>query len=124
MAKKFEVYKCNICGNIVEVVHGGKGILVCCGSPMTLLVENTVDAADEKHIPVVEITDKGVKVSVGQVAHPMDENHYIEWIEIIDGNSVSRKYLIPGENPEVVFATDTKEISARAYCNLHGHWKS
>ena len=124
MAKRLEVYKCEICGNIVEVLHGGKGELVCCGQPMDLYEENTVDAAKEKHVPVVEQGDGGVKVKVGSVAHPMEEAHYIEWIEVIEGGSVHRRFLQPGEQPEATFGVEGKGVTARGYCNLHGLWKS
>lgn len=122
-AEKLQVYKCEVCGNIVEVIHGGKGTLVCCGKPMVLYAENTVDAAQEKHVPVVEKADGGVKVKVGSVPHPMEEKHYIEWIEVIVGDEADRRFLKPGESPEADFCT-SGEIVARAYCNLHGLWKS
>jgi superoxide reductase len=124
MAERLEVYKCNVCGNIIEVLHGGGGELVCCGQPMNLLAENTVDAAKEKHVPVVEKTADGVKVSVGSVAHPMEEKHYIEWIEIIAGGKSYRQFLNPGEAPEATFKVDAEDVAAREYCNLHGHWKA
>ncbi len=123
MAERLEVYKCEACGNIVEVIHGGGGELVCCGEAMQLLVENTVDAAKEKHVPVIEQVDGGVKVKVGDVAHPMEEKHYIEWIEIIDGDKADRQFLNPGEAPEAVFKTSSANVTAREYCNLHGLWK-
>jgi len=124
MAERMEVYKCEICGNIVEVLHGGKGQLVCCGQPMSRLTENTVDAAKEKHVPVIEKVDGGYKVKVGAVPHPMEDKHYIEWIELIAGGSVYRRYLSPGDQPEAFFATDAQDVSAREYCNLHGLWKA
>ena len=124
MANKLEVYKCELCGNIVEVLHGGQGTLVCCGQDMTLLVENTVDAAIEKHVPVIEKVDGCYKVSVGSVAHPMEKEHYIEWIELIAGYTAYRQFLNPGDAPEAVFKIDASEVSAREYCNMHGHWKS
>ena len=123
MAERLEVYKCEACGNIVEVIHGGGGELVCCGEAMKLLVENTVDAAKEKHVPVIEQVEGGVKVKVGDVAHPMEEKHYIEWIEIIDGDKADRQFLNPGEAPEAVFKTTSANVTAREYCNLHGLWK-
>ncbi len=87
MAKRLEVYKCELCGNIVDVMDGGAGELVCCGKPMVNLIENTVDAAKEKHVPLIEKVDNGVKVTVGAVKHPMEAKHYIQWIEVIaDGN--------------------------------------
>ena len=123
MAERFEVYKCEACGNIVEVLHGGGGELVCCGDPMQLLVENTVDAAKEKHVPVIEKVEGGVKVKVGDVAHPMEDKHYIEWIEIIAGDKADRQFLNPGETPEAIFKTDADNVTAREFCNLHGLWK-
>lgn len=123
MAERLEVYKCELCGNIVEVLHGGGGELVCCGQPMTLLVENTVDAAKEKHVPVVEKTADGVSVKVGSVPHPMEENHFIEWVEIIADGKAYRQFLNPGESPEASFSVAADQVTAREYCNLHGHWK-
>jgi superoxide reductase len=124
MAKKLGIYKCEVCGNIVEVLHEGKGELVCCGQPMKLFVANTVDAAKEKHVPVVEKTDSGIKVKVGSDAHPMEEKHYIEWIEIIADGKAYRQFLNPGEAPEVTFEIKANNITAREYCNVHGLWKS
>jgi len=124
MTKRLEVYKCNICGNIVEVLNAGEGELVCCGQPMNLMVENTVDAAKEKHVPVIEKVTGGVKVSVGSVAHPMEEKHYIQWIEIIADGKTYRQFLKPGDKPEAIFTISASQISAREYCNLHGLWKS
>ena len=123
MVQRLEVYKCAHCGNIVEVLHGGDGELACCGEPMTLLKEGAVDAAKEKHVPVVEKVDSGFKVMVGSVAHPMAEEHFIEWIEIIDGNSIQRAHLSPGGLPQAFFKSDAKSVVAREYCNLHGLWK-
>jgi len=124
MAERYEVYKCETCGNIVEVLHGGAGELVCCGSPMKLFKENTVDAAKEKHVPVIEKVDGGVKVKVGDVAHPMEEKHYIEWIEILADGEIYRKYLNFGDTPEAVFNVSASQVTAREYCNLHGLWKA
>jgi len=124
MAEKLQVYKCEACGNIVEVLHGGAGELVCCGEPMKLLVENTVDAAKEKHVPVIEKVEGGVKVKVGSVAHPMEEKHYIEWIEVIADGKAYRQFLKPGQAPEAVFKIAAQNITAREYCNLHGLWKA
>ena len=124
MAERLEVYKCETCGNIVEVLHGGAGELVCCGSPMKLLKENTVDAAKEKHVPVIEKVSGGVKVTVGSVPHPMEDKHYIEWIEIIADGKAYRQFLKPGDKPEAVFKIEASKITAREYCNLHGHWKA
>jgi len=124
MTNKSEVYKCPLCGNIVEVLHTGAGELVCCGQPMDLMGENTVDAALEKHVPVVEKTDNGYTVKVGSVAHPMEEKHWIEWIELVADGVVYRQELAPGKAPEANFCLNASEVTARAYCNLHGHWKS
>ena len=123
MAEKLQIYKCEKCGNIVEVLVGGKGELVCCGQPMKLFVENTVDAAKEKHVPVVEKTADGFKVRVGEVAHPMDENHYIQWVELIADGKVYRQFLNPGETAEATFQIDAGQVTAREYCTLHGLWK-
>lgn len=124
MTQRMEIYKCNLCGNIVEVLHGGAGELVCCGQPMVCLKENTVDAAKEKHVPVIEKIAGGVKVKVGSVAHPMEEKHYIEWIEIIADGKSYRQFLKPGQAPEATFMVEAAAITAREYCNLHGHWKA
>jgi superoxide reductase len=124
VAEKLEVYKCEVCGNIVEVLHGGAGTLVCCGQDMILQKENTTDAAREKHVPVVEKTVDGFKVKVGSVPHPMEPKHYIEWIEIIADGTAYRKFLNPGDAPETEFKIDAAEITAREYCNVHGHWKA
>ena len=124
MTKKNRVYKCALCGNIVEVLHTGAGELVCCGQPMDLMAENTVDAAQEKHVPVIEKVDNGYRVAVGSVAHPMEEKHWIEWIELVADGIVYRQDLKPGDAPEATFCIDAGTVSARAYCNLHGHWKS
>jgi superoxide reductase len=123
MANRYEVYKCEVCGNIVEVLHGGAGELVCCGQPMKLMKENTTDAAKEKHVPVVEEVAGGVKVKIGSVAHPMEEKHYIEWIEIIADGKAYRQFLAPGQAPEAIFPVEAANITAREYCNLHGLWK-
>lgn len=123
MAKKLEIYKCEVCGNIVEVVHGGVGELVCCGAPMSLVTENTVDAAKEKHVPVVEKIEGGYKVKVGSVPHPMEEKHYIEWIELIADGKAYRQFLEPGQAPEAMFKIEAASVTAREYCNLHGLWK-
>lgn len=124
MAKRLEVYKCEQCGNIIETMWGGEGELVCCGQPMKLMVEGTTDAAKEKHVPVIEKTDKGFKVKVGAVAHPMEEKHWIQWIELVaDGVSYTR-FLNPGDAPEAEFCISASKVTAREYCNLHGHWKA
>ncbi|WP_372678919.1 desulfoferrodoxin [Desulfosarcina sp.] len=124
MAKKLEIYKCEACGNIVEVVHGGEGGLVCCDQPMNKITENTVDAAKEKHVPVVEKVSGGVKVRVGSTAHPMEDKHYIEWIEIIAHGKAYRQFLVPGEKPEATFQIEADKIAVREYCNIHGLWSA
>lgn len=124
MTEKLQIYKCEICGNIVEVLHTGKGELVCCGEPMKLYKENTIDAALEKHVPVIEKTENGFKVKVGSVAHPMIEEHYIEWIEVIVDGIAYRKFLNPGDEPEAEFCIKADNVTAREYCNIHGLWKS
>lgn len=124
MAERLQVYKCQVCGNIVEVLHGGKGELVCCNQPMKLMVEGEVDAAKEKHVPVIEKTADGIKVKVGSVAHPMEEKHYIEWIEVIADGKAYRQFLSPGQAPEAVFKINAGKVTVREYCNLHGLWKA
>ena len=124
MAERLEVYKCEACGNIVEVMNGGAGELVCCGEPMKLMSENTVDAAKEKHVPVIEKINGGYKVKVGSVAHPMEDKHYIQWIELVAGQKAYVQFLKPGQAPEATFMIDADSVTAREYCNLHGHWKA
>ena len=123
MAERLEIYLCEVCGNMVEVIVGGAGTLVCCGADMTLLEEQTADATKEKHVPVVEKTDDGFKVTVGSVPHPMVDGHYIRWIEIIADGTAYRKFLEPGDAPEATFCIDAAEVTARENCNLHGLWK-
>ena len=123
-AERLSVYKCEKCGNMVEVVYSSEGTLTCCNQPMTLLTENTVDAAREKHVPVAEQSGTKVTVKVGNVAHPMEEKHYIEWIEVIAGGKAYREFLSPGQAPEATFVVDGGDIAVRAYCNLHGLWRS
>lgn len=117
-----EIYKCSICGNIVQITHIGAGILVCCGKEMDLVKENTEDADTEKHIPVIEKKGDGIKVKIGDVNHPMKNEHYIEWIEILEGEDVNRKYLKPGDKPYVEFEVKSDNYKVRAYCNIHGMW--
>lgn len=125
MTQKKQIYKCNICGNIVEVLTAGGGELVCCEQPMVLQSEKTEEEGlEEKHVPVIEQTDGSVKVSVGSIPHPMEEDHYIEWIELITDNGSIRKFLNPTDPPEIVFEASGENFSARIYCNLHGLWKS
>jgi superoxide reductase len=113
-----------MCGNIVEMLHEGVGKLICCGQPMKLLEENTVDAAVEKHVPVVEQAEHGIKVKVGSVAHPMEDKHYIEWIEVISGDKAYREFLKPGMPPEATFCIEGDTLTVREHCNIHGLWKA
>lgn len=127
MTEERQVYRCNICGNMVEVIHLGTGRLVCCGQQMQLLEEKTSGVGPEKHVPVVEKTDRGVKVKIGSISHPMDENHCIEWIEIVADGRVYRKALKPGDKAEAEFnikLEDINSVSAREYCSIHGLWES
>jgi superoxide reductase len=123
MAERLEVYKCAACGNIVEVLHGGSGGLVCCGALMKNLTAKTADEGKEKHVPVIEKIDGGVKVKVGSVAHPMEADHYIEWIEILADGKSYRQFLNPGDVPEAEFSVEAAQITARELCNKHGMWK-
>jgi superoxide reductase len=122
--ERLNIYKCEVCGNIVEVMHVGGGTLTCCNQPMKLLMDNTTDAATEKHVPVVEKTAEGLKVKVGSVAHPMQPEHYIQWIEVIADGRAYRRFLSPGEPPEAVFEIQAASVTAREYCNIHGLWKT
>ncbi len=124
MAEQYEIYKCEKCNTIIEVLHAGVMDMKCCGSKMKLFKENTVDAAREKHVPVLEKISDGVKVKVGEVAHPMVDDHYIEWIEVIADGKVYRQFLNLGDTPEAEFKIDADQVTARAYCNLHGLWKA
>lgn len=123
MTKLREVYVCEICGNIVEVLDEADGELICCGQPMTLQKENTKEAAMEKHLPVVQREGDRLKVKVGSVAHPMESAHFIEWIELLEDGRVTRAELKPGDKPEADFPAPTGDFVVRAYCNLHGLWK-
>ncbi len=124
MTKLRQIYRCNICGNIVEVLHAGVGQLVCCGQPMELLTEKKEDVGLEKHVPVIERTPSGIKVKIGSVPHPMEEDHYIEWVEIITGDKIYRKSFKPGDKPEAEFAVTSENIEAREYCSIHGLWRT
>jgi superoxide reductase len=123
MTERLQIYKCELCGNIVEVLHVGEGELVCCGEPMKLLKENSVDAAKEKHVPVIEKIQGGVKVKIGSVPHPMEEKHFIEWIELIADGRAYRQFLKPGGAPEAIFLVQAEKLTARELCNIHGMWK-
>ena len=124
MIAQNQIYKCNVCGNVVEVLHVGGGELVCCGQPMELLKEQTEDTGYEKHVPIIEKTDRGIKVKVGSIPHPMEQAHYIEWIEVIADGKIFLKFLDPGDVPEAEFEIKAEKIIAREYCNIHGLWKT
>ncbi|OAA90353.1 desulfoferrodoxin [Clostridium ljungdahlii] len=124
MTQLNQIYKCDLCGNIVEVIHPNGGQLVCCGRPMTLQRENTVEASKEKHIPIIEKAESGVSIKVGSIEHPMEEKHYIEWIEVQTPKNIYRKCLKPGEKPEAVFKMNDNIVCVRAYCNIHGLWEA
>ena len=124
MTELRQIYRCNVCGNIVEVLHAGVGTLVCCGQPMELLTEKTEDVGLEKHVPVIEKTETGYLVKVGSIPHPMEEKHYIEWIELVTDGKSCRKFLKPYEKPEALFEVKAEKVWAREYCNIHGLWKS
>ena len=124
MTELNEIYKCEICGNIVQMLHAGPGELVCCGEPMNLLEEKTAEMALEKHVPVIKRDGNLITVTVGSTLHPMEENHHIEWIELIADGRRQRKFLKPGDPPEAQFLCGGETLTAREYCNLHGLWKS
>lgn len=119
-----QIYKCNVCGNMVEVIHTGAGQLVCCEQPMELLNEKTEDVGKEKHVPIVEKTTTGILVKVGSIPHPMEEKHFIEWIEVIVDGGNYKKFLKPGDKPEAEFEIKADKIEARVYCNVHGLWRN
>lgn len=123
MPKRLEVYKCEKCGNIVEVLVGGVGALVCCGENMQCLDEKTADKTTEKHVPVIEKTDHGYKVTVGTTLHPMEEKHFIEWIELCADGKSYKAFLAPGDAPEATFCLEAETVTAREHCNIHGLWK-
>jgi superoxide reductase len=124
MIERSQIYRCEKCGNIVEILRAGTCVPSCCDQPMTAVAAGSVDASKEKHVPVIERTATGYKVTVGSVLHPMEEKHYIEWIELKAGSLVMRKYLKPGDAPVAEFAVSAASVEAREYCNLHGLWKN
>ena len=124
MAERFKIYKCELCGNIVEVLHEGDGELVCCGQPMELYKEKTADSTIEKHVPIIKKTDDGYKVTVGINLHPMVEDHYIEWIELTADGKSCKQYLKPGDDPVAYFYLKANTVVAREYCNKHGLWRT
>ncbi|WP_290596292.1 MULTISPECIES: desulfoferrodoxin [unclassified Archaeoglobus] len=123
MTEVLQVYKCMVCGNVVEVVHAGRGQLVCCGQPMRLMNVKEAEEGKEKHLPVIEKSDGKVLVKVGSILHPMEEQHYIEWIELLADGFVYRKQLKPGDEPKAEFNVEAEKVSARSYCNIHGLWQ-
>ncbi|HOF03416.1 MAG TPA: desulfoferrodoxin [Atribacterota bacterium] len=123
MAEKYEIYKCELCGNIAEILHGGTCVPVCCKEPMKMMEEQTAEQVYEKHVPVVEKTANGVKVKVGSVPHPMEEKHYIEWIQVITEKGECKKFLKPGDAPEAEFKEVEGILKVREYCNIHHLWK-
>ena len=119
-----KIFRCRICGNIVSLLHAGAGVLTCCGEEMILVAENSTDAVQEKHVPVIEKTETGYKIKIGEVPHPMEEKHFIEWIELLVGNKAYRQFLKPGDAPVAFFeGVHGDTVAAREYCNLHGLWK-
>lgn len=125
MTELNQIYKCSVCGNIIELVHGGAGELVCCGASMEQKNESTKDnTGNEKHLPIIEKTSTSVIVRVGETDHPMESEHYIEWIEVITEHRTYRKFLVPGDEPQAEFFLEAEHVSARAYCNIHGLWKN
>ena len=125
MTKRAQVWKCDICGNVIEVLHAGAEALVCCGQPMIFMEEHNADKTVEKHVPIIEPAGTGVKVTVGSTLHPMTDEHYVEWIEVINGPYIQRKYLKPGDPPVAEFYVPfSDKLVAREYCNIHGNWTS
>jgi superoxide reductase len=123
MIERLQVYKCSVCGNIVEVLTAGGGDLVCCGKPMDNLTAKTIDQGQEKHLPVVEKVEGGVKVKIGSVPHPMEDKHHIEWIEVISDGKAYRQFLKPNQAPEAVFCVASENVRVREHCNIHGLWE-
>ena len=127
MTEKGEIYRCKVCGNIIQVLNPDVGELVCSGVPMELLTEQTSGTGEEKHVPVLENTDEGLIVHVGEIPHPMEENHCIEWVEVMADGEVYLKFLEPGDQPLAEFPVDpdqVQEIKVREYCSIHGLWES
>lgn len=124
MTKINQIYRCSVCGNIVEVLHEGNGQLVCCGQPMELLITKNTDVGFEKHVPIINKTETEIIITVGSVPHPMEETHYIELIELIADNKIYRQFLKAGDKAMAIFEIKADKITARAYCNIHGLWQS
>lgn len=125
MVKRLDIYRCSICGITAEVLDGGDGEMLCCGQPMNRLVASKEEAGSEKHVPVIEKIDSGFRVTVGSIAHPMEEKHYIEWIELLADGKAYRHFLKPGGQPVAEFnvEAEVESVSAREYCSVHGLWK-
>lgn len=124
MTEQFQVYKCEVCGIVAEILDGGAGEPVCCGQPMALLAERTADEGREKHVPVVETVADGLRVKVGSVPHPMERKHFLQWIEVLAGGTSYRRFLQPGQAPEAAFPIQPDNVTVRAFCNLHGLWRA
>ncbi len=123
MAAKLDIYKCPSCGVIFEVLRDADCQMACCGKPMEKLAANTVDASKEKHVPAIEQLADGFKVKIGSVPHPMEQKHYIEWIELLADGKAYRQFLVPGAAPEAVFNIKASNVTAREHCNIHGLWQ-
>ncbi len=121
---RFDIYKCDKYGIIAQIMTTGAGKLVCCETSMDKMIENTTDAAKEKHIPVVEKIGNRLEVKVGSVNHPMNEDHFIQWVEVVGNEESFLKFLSYTDKPEAVFDLECDEFYVRAYCNLHGLWRS
>ena len=124
MTERLQIYKCELCGSVVEVLHAGVGTLICCGQPMERFKENSVGAAREAHLPVVEKIAGGYKVTVGNAPHPMTKKHYIEWIELVTDDRTCRQFLSPGGKGEATFMIHSEHVTVREYCSLHGLWRT
>lgn len=122
MTKQKQIYKCEVCGNIVEVLHDGEGELVCCGQPMSFQMEKKEDEGSEKHVPIIEKSENGISVKVGSQAHPMGKEHYIEWIELVSDSKNCKKFLKPGDQPKATFKNESENNKVRIFCNVHGLW--
>jgi len=122
MTSRMDIYQCSVCGNVALIVHAGGGTLVCCGKSMELLVAKTDDAGKEKHVPVIEKSAGGILVKVGSVPHPMEEKHFIEWIEVRSGKDHYMRELKPGDKPEAEFCVPDTDVTVRIFCNVHGLW--
>jgi len=124
MTERLQIYKCKVCGIVAEVLDKGAGEMICCGEKMQLFEEKTEDLTKEKHVPWIQKAGQGIKVTVGKAAlHPMEQKHYIQWIEVLEGNKSCRRFLKPGDAPEATFCKTGDKVVAREFCNIHGLWK-